>query len=89
MMTLHHFGGRRPSDGRFATQHLADIGVLGPHLLLSHGMGLDAEEVDLIARSGTTVAMLPSTVQKGAMGLAGGGKLPELLGAGRIGRAWD
>jgi 5-methylthioadenosine/S-adenosylhomocysteine deaminase len=81
MMTLHHFGGRR-KDGRLATQHLADIGVLGPNLLLSHGMGLLPEEVGLIAQSGTKVAMLPSTVMKGAMGLKEGGRLPELLKRG-------
>jgi len=81
MMTLHHFGGRR-KDGRLATQHLADIGVLGPNLLLSHSMGLHPEEVTLIADSGTKVVMLPSTVLKGAMGLKDGGRLPELLDQG-------
>jgi cytosine/adenosine deaminase-related metal-dependent hydrolase len=79
MMTLHHFGGRRRPDGRLPTQHLADIGVLGPGLLLAHGMGLEPEEVELIAESGATVAMLPPTVLKGAMGLKEGGTLPELL----------
>jgi cytosine/adenosine deaminase-related metal-dependent hydrolase len=79
MMTLHHFGGRRRPDGRLPTRHLADIGVLGQRLLLAHGMGLEPEEVELIADSGATVAMLPPTVLKGATGLREGGTLPELL----------
>ncbi|MFQ5381733.1 MAG: amidohydrolase family protein, partial [Dehalococcoidia bacterium] len=53
-MTIHHFGGRR-DDGRLSTRHLADIGVLGPHLLLSHAMNLEPEEIQLIAETGTTV----------------------------------
>ncbi len=81
-MTLHHFGGRLRPDGRLPTQHLADIGILGPNLLLSHGVGLEPAEVDLIAESGSTVAMLPPTVRKGAMGLKEGGRLPELLERG-------
>ncbi len=80
-MTLHHFGGRR-DDGRLSTQHLADLGVLGPHLLLSHAMNLEPEEIRLIERSGTTVTMLPAAAMKGAMGIKEGGRLPELLGRG-------
>lgn len=81
MMTLHHYGGRR-DDGRLSTQHLSDIGVLGPHLLLAHSMNLAPEEVSLIADTGTNVTMLPPAVQKGAMGLKEGGRLPELLEQG-------
>jgi 5-methylthioadenosine/S-adenosylhomocysteine deaminase len=82
MMTLHQFGGRPRADGRLPTQYLADIGVLGPGLLLAHGMGLQPEEVDLIAESGATVAMLPPTVLKGGQGIQQGGTLPELLERG-------
>ena len=81
-MTLHHFGGQRRDDGRLPTQHLADIGILGPNLLLSHCLGLEPEEMDLIAQSGASVTVMPSTIMKGAMGLKEGAKLPELLAAG-------
>ncbi len=72
-MTIHHTGG--------TTQYLQDIGVLGPNVLLAHAPGISEEEVELIARSGATVVMCPSTSLKEGSRL-GTRKLPELLERG-------
>lgn len=72
-MTIHHTGG--------TTQHLQDIGALGPNVLLSHAPGISDEEVELIARSGASVVMCPSTTLKEGSKI-GSRKLPELLAHG-------
>lgn len=80
-MTLHHAGSMgRP--GRTPTRVLAELGVLGPNVVLSHCMGLADEEIEIIADTGTSVVMCPGTVVKSAGGIAEHGRLPELLGAG-------
>ena len=81
MMTIHH-GGAMGRDGPTPTARLADIGVLGPNVVLSHCMGLDDDEIALIAEAGASVVMCPSTVVKSGGGIAANGRLPELLGAG-------
>jgi 5-methylthioadenosine/S-adenosylhomocysteine deaminase len=72
-VTIHHSGG--------FTAQLADIGALGPNVLLAHASGIDDAEVELVARSGASVVICPSTAMKEGSGL-GRRKLPELLAAG-------
>jgi 5-methylthioadenosine/S-adenosylhomocysteine deaminase len=72
-ITIHHSGG--------LTAQLAEIGALGPNVLLAHASGIDDSEVSLIARSGASVVICPSTSMKEGSGL-GTRKLPELLAAG-------
>jgi 5-methylthioadenosine/S-adenosylhomocysteine deaminase len=72
-LTLHHGGG--------TTAGLKQAGVLGPNVLLAHAAGIDDAEVELIAGSGATVVMCPSTTLKEGSGL-GRRKLPELLARG-------
>jgi 5-methylthioadenosine/S-adenosylhomocysteine deaminase len=72
-MTIHHTGG--------TTAYLQEIGALGPTVLLSHATGIDDAEVSIIARSGASVVMCPSTSMKEGSGL-GRRKLPELLANG-------
>jgi cytosine/adenosine deaminase-related metal-dependent hydrolase len=79
-ITLHHSSGS-PIRGRSATQFLDSIGVLGPNVLLAHATGIDDDEVELIARTGTPVVICPSTAFKEGTGL-GGRKVPELLERG-------
>ena len=64
------------------TQYLEYLGVLGPNLVLAHGLGLDQSEVDCIARNGAGVIMCPPAAVKGGAGLTREGMLPELLQAG-------
>ena len=72
-LTIHHAGG--------ATRMLAEQHVLGPNVLLAHAAGIDDDEVALIADSGASVVMCPSTALKEGSGL-GRRKLPELLARG-------
>ena len=81
MMTLHH-GGAMGKPGVTPTRALADMGVLGPNVVLSHCMGLADEEIEIIADAGASVVMCPSTVVKAAGGISEHGRLPELLAAG-------
>lgn len=62
--------------------HLAQIGALGPHLSLTHAIFLDANEVDLLAQTGTHVTHCPMTAMKGAYGATHSGLFPEMAAAG-------
>lgn len=80
-LTLHHRGGAdRP--GTTPTERLAELGILGSNVVLSHCMNLAGREIEIIAASGATVVMCPGTVMKGGGNTAEGGRLPELLDAG-------
>jgi 5-methylthioadenosine/S-adenosylhomocysteine deaminase len=79
-MTIHHSGGAS-IDGRRPTEYLEAIGALGPNVLLAHATDIDDVEVEVIARSGSSVAICPSTALKEGSGLAKR-KLPELVAAG-------
>jgi 5-methylthioadenosine/S-adenosylhomocysteine deaminase len=79
-MTIHHSGGAS-IDGRRPTEYLAAIGALGTNVLLAHATDIDDVEVEVIARSGSSVAICPSTALKEGSGL-GKRKLPELVAAG-------
>ncbi len=80
-MTLHHSGDAGATEPT-PTERLAELGVLGPNLVLSHCMNLTELEVELIAGSGASVVICPSTVMKGGGNTRRGGRLPELLSAG-------
>ena len=69
------------------TEYLESLGVLGPNVVLAHVLGIDAAEIDAMARTGTTAAMCPVTAAKGARGVGEHGRMPELLAKGREGRA--
>src|SRR5207244_11128299 len=60
---------------------LTNITALWSNVLLAHAAGVDDTEVDMIARSGASVVMCPSTSLKEGSGL-GRRKLPELLARG-------
>jgi 5-methylthioadenosine/S-adenosylhomocysteine deaminase len=79
-MTIHHSGGP-PKAGRRPTEYLEAIGALGANVLLAHAAGIDDVEVDVIARSGASVVVCPSTALKDASGLRDR-KLPEFFPRG-------
>jgi cytosine/adenosine deaminase-related metal-dependent hydrolase len=87
-LTLHHqSGGSARKDyqaqhGTTPTGYLESIGALGPNVVLAHVLGIDESEIDAIARTGTAVAMCPSTAAKGARGVGEHGRMPELLAKG-------
>src|SRR3989442_4932417 len=68
--------------GRTPTEYLESIGVLGPNVVLAHALGLDAAEIECLARTKTAVAMCPVTAAKGARGVPEHGRMPELLAKG-------
>jgi cytosine/adenosine deaminase-related metal-dependent hydrolase len=84
-LTLHHnSGGAARKDyqdkhGTTPTGYLEKIGALGPNVVLAHVLGIGDDEIDAIARTGTAVAMCPSTAAKGARGVGAHGRMPELL----------
>lgn len=41
--------------GKTAVRHLHDLGVLGPHMTLGHGVWLTAEDIDITADTGTCI----------------------------------
>jgi 5-methylthioadenosine/S-adenosylhomocysteine deaminase len=87
-LTLHHQSGEserkryQAEHGATPTEYLEQLGVLGPNVLLAHVLGLNAAEVDAIARTGTGVVMCPTSAMKEAKGLHLNGNLPEFLAKG-------
>jgi cytosine/adenosine deaminase-related metal-dependent hydrolase len=87
-LTLHHQSGEderkryRAERGTTPTEYLEQIGVLGSNVMLAHVLGLDAAEVDAVARTGTNVVMCPTSAMKEAKGLHLNGNLPEFLAKG-------
>jgi 5-methylthioadenosine/S-adenosylhomocysteine deaminase len=45
----------RRRTGKTAVRHLHDLGVLGPHMTLGHGVWLTEEDIDIVAGSGTCI----------------------------------
>lgn len=41
--------------GKTAVRHLHDLGLLGPHMTLGHGVWLTAEDIDIAADTGTCI----------------------------------
>lgn len=88
MLTLHHTHTPRAvaesvaRTGHRPTIALEQLGVLGPNVLLSHALGLDAAEVDALARTDTRVVIVPTAAVKSGNGLAATALLPEMLAAG-------
>jgi cytosine/adenosine deaminase-related metal-dependent hydrolase len=84
-LTLHHGSGAaarkdyQAKHGTTPTGYLEKIGALGANVLLAHALGVGDDEIDCIARTGTAVAMCPSTAAKGGRGVGEHGRMPELL----------
>ena len=75
--------------GMRPTQYLESLGVLDENVVLSHCIGLDQSEVEVLARTGTKVVAVPTAAVKSGFGMTGdasgvapGGLLPEMLEAG-------
>jgi len=70
------------ATGRRPVAHLDHLGVLGPHLLLAHGVWFDDAEVELVLASGTAVAYCPWAYLRLAQGVSRVGRHAELVRRG-------
>ena len=68
--------------GRRPFEHLADLDVLGDHLLVAHAVHLDDSELDHVLRSGTAVVSCPWAYLRLAQGFVAAGRHGELLARG-------
>jgi cytosine/adenosine deaminase-related metal-dependent hydrolase len=65
--------------GGSEVQYLADMGAVGPNLVVAHAIWLTPEEHDLLSRAGAHVAHCPSANFKLASGVA---PVPEMMAKG-------
>lgn len=70
------------SFGQRPMVHLEEIGVLGPNVILTHAVYVDDDEVQILARTGTSVSHCPTTALKVCYGVTQIGKFPEMVAAG-------
>jgi len=68
--------------GRRPVEHLAEIGVLGSNLALTHMVHIDEHEQRLLAEAGASVVHCPFAALKGAFGVGRRGRFPEMAQAG-------
>lgn len=64
--------------GKRPVVHLDDLGVLGEHLLIGHGVWLDDEEIDLILESRTAIAYCPWAYLRLGQGVCAHGRHAEI-----------
>jgi cytosine/adenosine deaminase-related metal-dependent hydrolase len=80
----------RPSDpewflaryGRRPLEHLADIGVLGANVSLTHLANIDRAELAILAASGANAIHCPHAALQGGFGVSQIGLFPEMLEMG-------
>jgi len=65
--------------GRRPLEHLADIGVLGESVMLTHLAAIDRSELDTLAWSGASCIHCPHAALQGGFGVSQIGLFPEML----------
>ncbi len=68
--------------GRRPVEHLADLGVLGRHLLIGHGVWLDDAEVELILSTETAIAYCPWAYLRLGQGVCANSRHAEIVERG-------
>jgi cytosine/adenosine deaminase-related metal-dependent hydrolase len=68
--------------GKRPVEHLADLGILGPNVVMVHCVHVDDNEVKLLAHHRCSVAHCPTTALKVSYGVTQIGKMPEMHAAG-------
>ncbi|QIB35222.1 amidohydrolase family protein [Ancylobacter pratisalsi] len=77
----------RARYGHSLTAHLDQLGILGPDFTAAHGIWLDADDLDILARRGACVAHNPSSNFRLGSGIA---NVPAMVAAGvRVGIGSD
>jgi 5-methylthioadenosine/S-adenosylhomocysteine deaminase len=62
--------------------HLAELGILGPDVAITHCVQVDAAEIAAMAAAGVSVAHCPTTALKVSYGVTQVGKMPEMVQSG-------
>jgi 5-methylthioadenosine/S-adenosylhomocysteine deaminase len=70
------------THGRRPLAHLDHLGVLGPHLVLAHGVWLDDEEVELVLDTRTAIAYCPWAYLRTGQGVTQVGRHAEIVERG-------
>ncbi|NOX69754.1 MAG: amidohydrolase family protein [Gammaproteobacteria bacterium] len=70
------------NTGKRPIEHLADLGVLGENVSLTHVVYVSQSEVDILAETGTNVIFCPYAALVGGFGAASHGLFPEMARAG-------
>ena len=68
--------------GHRPVTHLNNLGVLGPNLLLAHGVWLDDEEIDLVLSTRTAIAYCPWAYLRLGQGVTRVGRHAEIVERG-------
>ena len=68
--------------GRRPLEHLADIGVLGANVSLTHLADIDRSELDILAGSGANAIHCPHAALMGGFGISQIGLFPEMIERG-------
>lgn len=68
--------------GRRPVVHLHHLGVLGPHLLLAHGVWFDDAEIDLVLSSRTAIAYCPWAYLRLGQGVTRAGRHADMVERG-------
>ena len=70
--------------GRRPLEHLADLGVLGGNVAITHAVHIDHSELDILVASGAHVVHCPTSglAMQGGYGLSAVGLFPEMLARG-------
>ena len=68
--------------GRRPVEHLAALGLLGPHLLIAHAVWIDEDERDAIVATRTAVAACPWAYLRLGQGVTAAGRHHELIDRG-------
>jgi 5-methylthioadenosine/S-adenosylhomocysteine deaminase len=68
--------------GRRPVVHLDHLGVLGPHLLLAHGVWFDEEEIELVVSSRTAIAYCPWAYLRLGQGVTRVGRHADIVERG-------
>ena len=68
--------------GQRPVAYLHKLGVLGPHLLLAHGVWLDDEEIDLVLSTRTAIAYCPWAYLRLGQGVTRVGRHAEIVERG-------
>ena len=62
--------------------HLAELGILGPDVAMTHCVQIDDQELAVMAQTGVNVAHCPTTALKVSYGVTQVGKFPEMVQMG-------